>query len=278
MVKISIKLDKRRILNSGKYPLKFKIARKDCAMYIPTGYELKEVEWDSNNEKVKNRADKNIINLKLAKRLVLLNDRLQELQFSGKLRSCSNRKLIEILTGQDDVDPGRQYVKAQFEDFIGSKKKETTIRIYRATICSIENFCDFGNLLLEDIDVDWLSAYTKYQRDIGNNENTIATRLRNIRAIINFARKRGDIKDYVFNNYSIRTKETPKRSLTIEQLRQLYNCPTTPTTEKYKDIFFLTFFLMGINLVDLSKLPPLQEDRIRYGSPEKVCGLGKNPC
>ena len=29
MIKVSIKLDKRRRLNSGKFPLKFKVARKD---------------------------------------------------------------------------------------------------------------------------------------------------------------------------------------------------------------------------------------------------------
>lgn len=53
MIKISIKLDKRRRLNSGRFPLKFKVARKDSAIYIPTGYELKEDEWDAKNEKVK---------------------------------------------------------------------------------------------------------------------------------------------------------------------------------------------------------------------------------
>ena len=47
MIKVSIKLDKRRRLNSGKFPLKFKVARKDSAIYIPTGYELKEDEWDA---------------------------------------------------------------------------------------------------------------------------------------------------------------------------------------------------------------------------------------
>lgn len=264
MVKISIKLDKRRMLKNGKYPLKFKIARKDCAMYIPTGYELKEAEWDNNNEKVKIRADKHAINMKLTKRLVALNDRLQELQFKGKLRSCSNKKLIEYLTGDDNDNPERRYAKTQFEDFLKAKKKQSTLSIYHSTISAISNFCDFDNLLLEDIDIEWLTAFTKYLQDIDNSVNTIATRLRNIRSVINYARKRGDIQDYAFENFSIRTKETQKRSLTVEQLRQFYRYSPPRSMEKYKDIFFLTFFLMGINLVDLSKQPPLQNDRIAY--------------
>ncbi len=264
MVKITIKLDKRRMLKNGKYPLKFKIARKDCAMYIPTGYELKESEWDANSEKVKIRADKHIINLKLTKRLVALNDRLQELQFNGKLRSCSNKRLIEYLTGDDNDNPERRYAKTQFEDFLKTKKKQTTISIYHSTIYAISNFCDFSHLLLEDIDVEWLSAFTKYLQDVGNSVNTIATRLRNIRSVINYARKRGDIQEYAFENFAIHTKETQKRSLTVEQLRLFYRYTPQKPMEKYKDIFFLTFFLMGINLVDLSKQPPLQNDRMVY--------------
>ena len=44
MIKVTIKLDKRRRLKNGKFPLKYKIARKDSALYIATGYELEEKE------------------------------------------------------------------------------------------------------------------------------------------------------------------------------------------------------------------------------------------
>lgn len=62
MIKVTIKLDKRRRLNNGKYPLKYKIARKDSAIYIATGFELEDKEWDAKNEKVKMLSSKNAIN------------------------------------------------------------------------------------------------------------------------------------------------------------------------------------------------------------------------
>ena len=77
MIKVTIKLDKRRRLKNGKFPLKYKIARKDSALYIATGYELEEKEWDATNEKVKNIPTRNAINLKLGKRLIELNDKIQ---------------------------------------------------------------------------------------------------------------------------------------------------------------------------------------------------------
>ncbi|MDD6167953.1 MAG: Arm DNA-binding domain-containing protein, partial [Prevotella copri] len=102
MIKVSIKLDKRRRLNSGKFPLKFKVARKDSAIYIPTGYELKEDEWDSKNEKVKGLPEQRVINMKLIKRLSLLNDKIVQLQEEGKLRYFSNKKLSLYLSNDED--------------------------------------------------------------------------------------------------------------------------------------------------------------------------------
>ena len=75
MIKVSIKLDKRRRLKNGKYPLKYKIARKDGAIYIPTGYELKEEEWDAENERVKSLADRRIINIKLGSQFTGFHDK-----------------------------------------------------------------------------------------------------------------------------------------------------------------------------------------------------------
>lgn len=102
MIKVSIKLDKRRRLNSGKFPLKFKVARKDSAIYIPTGYELKEDEWDAKNEKVKGLPEQRVINMKLMKRLSLLNDKIVQLQEEGKLRYFSNKKLSLYLSNDED--------------------------------------------------------------------------------------------------------------------------------------------------------------------------------
>ena len=139
MIKVSIKLDKRRKLKNGKYPLKYKIARKDSAVYIPTGYELKAEEWDESNEKVKNHTDRRIINIKLGKQIALLNDKIMELQNEGKLRFYSNKKLVQYLTNQESEEENIQkLLKTQYEDFIATKSNETTINLYRITMNRIK--------------------------------------------------------------------------------------------------------------------------------------------
>lgn len=265
MIKVSIKLDKRRRLKSGKFPLKYKIARKDGAIYIPTGYELKEEEWDAENERVKSLADRRIINIKLGSQLAILNDKIMTLQQEGKMRFYSNKKLLLYLSNKGTENENVQRLfKTQYEAFVATKENATTIDIYKNVINKIKEYCDYESLELQDIDIDWLNGYTEKLRQDRNCTNSIAINLRCIRAVLNFARKRGVIKEYVFSMYQIKTEETRKRSLTVEQLRTLYHADLSKIRSKHRDMFFLIFFLMGINMIDLSRLTQIENGRIMY--------------
>ncbi len=265
MIKVTIKLDKRRRLKNGKFPLKYKIARKDSALYIATGYELEEKEWDATNEKVKNIPTRNAINLKLGKRLIELNDKIQELQAKGKLRLLSNKKLMSILTNEEsDNDIKEHLFITQYEHFIKTKDNPGTVRVYSSVIKVIERYCDIKTLMLEDIDLDWIDNFVHYLKENQNKQNTIAIRLRCIRTVISFAKKRGKVKEDAFMNYSIKTGDTAKKALSVEQLRILYNAKLSKSRSKHRDMFFLIFFLMGINMIDLSRLKEITDGRILY--------------
>lgn len=265
MIKVTIKLDKRRKLKNGKYPLKFKIARKNGAIYIPAGYELKEEEWDAKNEKVKSIADRRIINIKLGSQLAVLNDKIMKLRQDGKMRFFTNKKLLLYLTNKGtEEENDKRLFKTQYEAFMLTKINETTKYIYKNAVNKIKEYCDYESLELNDVDIDWLNGYTEKLRQDKNCINSIAINLRCIRAILNFARKRGIIKEYVFSMYKIKTEETKKRSLTVEQLRVLYNARLSKIRSKHRDMFFLIFFLMGINMIDLSRLTKIENGRISY--------------
>lgn len=265
MIKVTIKLDKRRRLNNGKFPLKFKIARKDAAIFIGTGYELKEEDWDGINEKVKNLPDRKNINTKLTKKLISINDKIEKLQEEGKLRSYTNKKLIQYLQNEESDEKSMQMLfKTQMQEFMSLKEKGTTKIIYRTTENKLKELYDYETLRIDDIDISWLNAFSEQLKKQGNKINSIATRLRNIRAVLNFARKKGLLKDFVFEMYSIKEEDTPKRSLSIEDLRKLYHADLPSAQAKHRDIFFLVFFLMGINIVDLSSIAKIEDGRIKY--------------
>lgn len=265
MIKVSIRLDKRYRLKNGKFPVRIKIARKENILYLPTGYELEENEWDAESQKVIKRADRKIINARLAKQYYEACEKLSSLQKEGKLRFYSNKKLQDYLNNEcTDEQLENSLFKTQFQNFVATKENANTLEIYNTTRQSIIDFCDYDTLLLEDIDFDWLETYVRHLKNKGNKTNTIATKLRGIKAVVNYAKKKGIISYYVFDNYKLPRTETPKRSLSVEQLRELYSLKLTRAHAKYRDIFFLMFLLMGINLVDLSRLTNIENGRVTY--------------
>ena len=60
--------------------MRIKIARKENVLYLPTGYELEENEWDAESQKVIKRADRKIINARLAKQYYEACEKLSSLQ------------------------------------------------------------------------------------------------------------------------------------------------------------------------------------------------------
>lgn len=264
MAKVSVVLEKRYKHKDDTYQIKIKIFRNRKAIYISTGFFVKDNEWDMASHKVIRRRDKTILNNKILALHNNITERITTLQQEGKLRNYDNERLADYLRDNPDTDTNKLFI-TQFNNYTQSCKAQRTRDIYLSTIKHIENFCPTDNLYLEDINKEWLDRFCAYLRKNGcNATNTIAIHLRNIRAILNHARKNGYITNYVFDNYKIQKEETIKRALSIDETRKLYNAKLSPRLSFYRDIFFLIIFLMGINLIDLSKLTSIENGRINY--------------
>jgi len=74
------------------------------------------------------------------------------------------------------------------------------------------------------------------------------------------------IQVYPFRKFKIKYEETRKRSLTVEQLREIMNLPCQGLQLMYKDVFMLMFFLIGVNAVDLFNAPKgaISNGRLEY--------------
>lgn len=265
MVKVSIVIDKRYKMKNDCYPIKIRVTRKGRTFYVGTDIEVKEEEWDSAARKVVKRRDKSALNYRLQAKLSAIQTKISDLQLKGELRNFTTKRLQSYLNDGSNEKASHLLYKTQCADFLSHKDNKRTIQIYEATTKHIENFCDIDSLLLTDIDIDWLNKFVTYLRTQGcNSANTRAIHLRNIRAVINYAHKRKVINDYVFAEYRIVKEETVKRSLAVDDLRKLYNVPLDKNKAMYRDIFFLIFFLMGINLIDLSRLTEIVNGRISY--------------
>lgn len=127
-------------------------------------------------------------------------------------------------------------------------KRQQTRSIYMNTAKKVESFDSNATL---DADADWVDSFRQHLADDGMAINGIAKELRNIRATFNWARRRGMTQNYPFLDYHIQQEETEPNNISVDDLCRLRDYPCETWQRPYVDFFFLSFYLAGINSVDL---------------------------
>ncbi len=162
-----------------------------------------------------------------------------------------------------------------FNDKMASLSHSGTRGIYKMCLDRIKEFCqdssntfrkDPEQLMFDDINHSWLAAFDTWMAETrGLKVNTRWMYLVKFRAIANKALDDEVIQRDPFRRFKIRKEETRKRSLSVEDLRLLFNYPATPKQQYHIDMFKLIFMLCGINVADLFNLKSITRNgRIEY--------------
>lgn len=289
--KIKWYLDLRRTSDEGKGRLYMVIYNNGTAAQIATGLMLHKNEFEAGKVVGVPMAGKltQMIGIKRAK----LQLDIEELAVSGyevdKMKAAEIKKAVMAKRGNDGEDgngegngTGNETAFGTFaEKFIARRGKEKTRQVYEMTLRKMGGYCDVGRLRFADISVGWLRDFEQW---LGAtcSVNTRGIHLRNIRAVMNAAIDEGVVPAdlYPFRRFKIKKEETMKRSLSVGDLRRLRDYPCEGWQRKYVDVFMLSFYLAGINLVDLMGLPPLGADgviRYRRSKTGVLCQLSVPP-
>lgn len=263
-ISVSLYLDKRNKKTDDTYSLKLVVRFKNETAMINLGIYLQENQWI--DDKVVNHPTKRILNNYIETKYIEAKTKVLELKMSGNIHLLSKDDIKNYIEGKEINKTPKYLVKEHFEYFIGSKYKNRTKELYKATLNYISKYTDIDSLFFEDITVQWLRAFEKFLIDRGLAVNTIAIELRNIRAVFNNAidEEKVSLSSYPFRKFSIKTEETAKRSLSVKELAKLRDYPCKPHQEKYRDIFILSFYLIGINPIDLFSIAEIKNGRIDY--------------
>lgn len=153
-----------------------------------------------------------------------------------------------------------------FYRFLDRKNAEKTKETYIYTYNTLSGYTDVSKLSFDDIDVGFLRDFEAAMIKKGIKTNTISIHFRNIRSIYNSAVDDGlaSVEKYPFRRFRIKTAQTQKRSLTVDELRILRDFPCEEHQIKYRDLFMLSFYLAGINMIDLLNLPYSESNKIEY--------------
>ena len=261
MASSSLIVDTRRPLQDGRDPVKIAVGH-GTNIYLSTGVSVDpEKEWEDG--RVVGRKDARSLNASLEIQLLRVRSRVLRLRESGRLAGIGNtylRKLLEAPDMDDVPEEDSRLTFWQIADKCIATKDGRTRDVYRHTLEKVRAFAGDGPLYIEDIDRVWLHGF---DASIGGKVNSRAIHLRNLRHICNFALDEEYTTHYPFRKYKIRTEETRKKALTLEQVRAYL---AIPGLNEYRDVFLLMIYFRGINLSDLAELTEedIVDGRIEY--------------
>lgn len=193
-----------------------------------------------------------------------LSDRKQVDMDVKEIRTILQERLLGIVAEKEPVTANGNFT-AYFQNFIDGKENKGTKGVYKHTLDKIRSFDpDVDMKRFEDIDLKWLTDFETFCAKTAS-KNARNIHLRNIRAVFNNAIDYEITSAYPFRRFKIRPEATRKRSLTVDELRKLFDYPIEEYAEIYRDMFKLIFFLIGVNTVDLHALKSITKDgRIEY--------------
>lgn len=264
MAKSNLRLDTRRALKDGTYPVQIRVGF-GTNLYLATGIFLKPDEWDSRTNQCIGKSARKI-NSVLATLLMQVSNRILELRESGMYPKLTNAQLRQMLTNLELDAPtvGVPTLGAMFDKVIATKTGGTKT-LFEQTLNKVNAYCGDANIIhFNDITKSWVVGFANSMPKLSINSK--AMHLRNLRNVINFAIDDGITHNYAFRNFHIPTEETAMRVLPIAKLRQLLTLPLNKVDSEYRDIFMLGFYLIGINMKDLGNLKPSDyfDGRIEY--------------
>lgn len=151
-----------------------------------------------------------------------------------------------------------------FCEYVKTKTKMGTVEIYERTMRRIEaydNKCTY-----DTIDRSWLERFQAHELAKGRMQNGIAIDLRNIRTIFNWGIDNEFTTKYPFRKFKIASERQQYLYLGAKEMKEYRDYPLEPFMEKYRDLFMLGFYLIGINISDLLELPSgcIKNGRIQY--------------
>lgn len=190
-----------------------------------------------------------------------------KLASEGLLDAINVAQLKDAILGKEPKKADENSFASAFRKFVALKNRPGTKGVYEQTLAKLNAFCpDFESLAYEDITKGWLMDFDAFLAKTSPSRNARNIHLRNIRAVFNYAIDEEYTTLYPFRRFKIRAEETRKRSLSAEQLRLLRDYPCEEHQAKYRDIFMLMFYLLGINPVDLlqAKKTDVVDGRLEY--------------
>lgn len=274
MGKSTLRLDTRRPLKDGTYPVQVKVGY-GTNLYLSTGIYLPKEDWDERLQVCTGKQSRSINNI-LRTLLTSISNRILELREAGQWEVLTGAQLREMLTNMSLTSPtvGVPSLLGYIEK-VKALKSDKTAHSYESTITKLKGYCDPSKVRLTDMSYAWFEGFIKRMEEEGLKRNTVAKYLKCIKTVLRYAVEDGVAVNQAYTKINSRAEtDTPMRNLPVETMRRIRDTEVKGKTARFKDAFMLSFYLIGINMADLLALPKdcIVNGRLHY----KRAKTGKN--
>lgn len=241
----------RTKVKNGNHTIRIAVTHSGQTRYIPTNFVI-ENESEFKNGKVVKRPDKDALNAKLKRLLNMYEDRAEQIPYIDVL-SCS--QLVQILKGPAIGEKHRTFadIANEYLSQIDEEERAKSHKLYRLAINKYLAYAGEQSLM-EQVTPLRINNYIMSLQKSKLSSTTINIYITLLKVIINYAKKMRYVNFEVDPFITAKVPSAKKRDtyITVEQLKRIRDAKLDKhNMHVIRDIFMLTYYLAGMNLVDM---------------------------
>lgn len=264
MTTIKLAVLKHTKAKDGTYKIRISIGHKSETHYIVTKYRVTSLSHFVGGMVV-GQPDAPAINIKLRQLLTDYDERLERIADPDRY-SCE--QLRDLLKGMQTRQGGmtfKQLTEQSIADLIKDGRKTTAGMRKR----QMDKFLTFlgGDVLLEEITTRTIADYDRYLRQQVLSDGYIGMQLTMVKVMLNLAIKNGLVRyeRHPFAFYQPVAAEPRELDISVEDVRKIRDFQTVYKGErKARDLFMLSYYLGGTNLIDLMAYDWRDKELLEY--------------
>lgn len=252
MAKLNAVIIPGKALKGGRHKIRISVSHNSEFRYIATDIILNSAREFKNGQIVK-RPDAALLNTKLRGILQRYQQVIDELEYVNGL-TCPEL----VFQIKNAGNHRHRTLKSIYEEYIEyARLKPGTLRFYASSInCIME--CVGDRLLMENINHSTILTLDKFMReDKKLKPSTIRNKLVFLMVLMNYAKRCGYVQYRAdpFFGYELPKAEVRQSWLSVDEVRAIRDYePSTKGQALAKDLFMLSYYLGGINMIDLQDI------------------------
>ena len=250
-----------KMLKSGKHKIRIAIGHKQETRYLVTRFNIDDLSQFKDGQVV-GIPNASYVNMKLRSILNSYQEALDRI--STQSYTCA--QVVEYLS---NIKQGAAPFSSASTDYIINMEKEgrkSTAELYRRTCRYFNDFIKL-DVMLDGITPRTIKEFDIYLKNEKNlNPVTRGTHMAHLKAILNQAvrDKKVSYDTHPFEYYEKPEGNIRELDISVDEVKIRDSTPKEKSLRMARDLFMLSYYLGGINLIDLMQFNFKNRDTIEY--------------